>query len=77
MVITNSARKLMNNWIVNRVSEEYSMGPDFDNRWRTGGSLEQIIAEAQLDPLSIWNGIKKFANDREHRLTILKKSIPD
>ena len=77
MVITNSARKLMNNWIVNQVSEEYSMGPDFDNRWRTGGSLEQIIAEAQLDPVSIWNGIKKFANDRERRLTILKESIPD
>ncbi len=76
MVITNSAKKLMSNWITNQISEKYSMGPDFDNRWRTGGSLEQIIAEAQLDPLSIWRGIKKFANDRESRLATLKHSIP-
>ena len=68
MVITNGALRLMNNWISNAMVKKYSMSPDFDNRWRTGGSVEQIIEESQLDPESISNGIKKFAKERLRRL---------
>ena len=68
MVITNGALRLMNNWISNPMVKKYSMPPDYDNRWRTGGSVEQIIEESQLDPESISNGIKKFAKDRLRRL---------
>ena len=77
MIITNGARRLMHKWIANRVVEEYSMSPDFDNRWRTGGSLDEIIAESQLDPASIWNGIKKFADTRDKRLDSVRTSIPE
>ena len=77
MIITNGARRLMHKWIANRVVEEYSMSPDFDNRWRTGGSLDEIIAESQLDPDSIWDGIKKFADDRDKRLASIRESIPE
>ena len=77
MIITNGSRRLMHKWIANRVVENYSMAPDFDNRWRTGGSLEQIIAESKLDPDSLWIGIKRFASDREKRLKSLRKAIPD
>ncbi len=48
--------------------KKYSMSPDFDNSWRTGGSVEQIIEESALDPESISNGIKKFAKERFRRL---------
>ena len=61
----------------NDIVEEYSLSPDFDNRWRTGGSFEQIVLEAKLDPQSIWDGIFRFAFDRSKRINKLKKSIPD
>ena len=72
MIITNGAKKSMHKWIANRVVESYSLSPDFDNRWRTGGSLDQIIKESQLDPDSIMNGIRRFVGDREKRLNMLK-----
>ena len=68
MVITNGALRLMNNWISNPMVKKYSMSPDFDNRWRTGGSVDQIIEESQLDTGSILSGIKKFAKERAWRL---------
>jgi len=77
MVITNGAKRLMHKWIANRVVEVYSMSPDFDNRWRTGGSLDEIIAESKLDPESIWEGITRFANERKQRLTSIQASIPE
>jgi len=76
MIITNTALMLMQNWIANPLVKEYSLSPDWDNRWRTGGSLEQIVREAQLDSDSLWKGIKVFASDREQRLLRLRNSIP-
>ena len=76
MIITNGSRRLMHKWIANRMVENYSMAPDFDNRWRTGGSLKQIISESKLDPDSLWIGIKRFASDREKRLKSLRNAIP-
>mgnify|MGYP006153244049 FL=1 len=76
MVITNGAIRLMHKWIANRIVEEYSMSPDFDNQWRTGGSLDEIIAESKLDSESVWNGIIKFTSERAKRLEALRISIP-
>ena len=76
MVITNGAIRLMHKWIANRIVEEYSMSPDFDNQWRTGGSLDEIIAESKLDSESVWNGIIKFTSERAKRLEALRSSIP-
>ena len=77
MVITNGAISLMKNWISNRVVQDYSLSPDFDNRWRTGGSVDEIIAESKLDSQSLLEGIKRFANERNDRLTRLHQSIPN
>ena len=76
MVVTNGARRLMHKWVANRVVEEYSMSPDFDNRWRTGGSVDEIVAESKLNPQSIWDGIVKFANNRKVRLSQIRNSVP-
>ena len=77
MVITNGAINLMKNWISNRVVQDYSLSPDFDNRWRTGGSVDEIIAESKLDSQSLFEGIKRFANERNDRLNRLHQSIPN
>ncbi|MFQ6611612.1 MAG: 1-deoxy-D-xylulose-5-phosphate synthase N-terminal domain-containing protein [Fidelibacterota bacterium] len=77
MIITNTARRLMNNWTANRVAETYSLSSDWDNHWRTGGSVEEIITEAHLDPVSVWKGINRFSEDRVKRLRQLREMIPE
>ena len=76
MIITNGARTLMKNWISNKIVEEYSLSPDYDNRWRTGGSVDEIVTESKLDSKSIWEGINRFAVDRKSRLDRIRQSIP-
>jgi transketolase len=44
------------------------MSPDFDNRWRTGGNVEELKREAKIDPDSLWQAITRFAEDRPRRL---------
>jgi len=71
-VITNGAKRLMHDWMGSRISEEYAMSSDFDDRWRTGGSVDEIKREAHIDPASLWEGIARFAADREKRLGALR-----
>jgi len=49
MVITNGAFQLMHDWAEGPLVREYSLSADWDDRWRTGGSLEEVIEEAHLD----------------------------
>ena len=77
MIITNTSLKGMGRWIKNRIVAKYSLSPDFDNRWRTGGSVDQIITESRLDSLSILNAIKCFSDERDKRLGLIKKGIPN
>jgi transketolase len=67
-VISNGARRLMHDWLSSKVAEAYAMTPDWDNRWRTGGTVDELKKEARIDPDSLWEGIKRFAQDREKRL---------
>ena len=67
-VITNGARQLMGPWLAHQTAFSYAMGSDWDDRWRTGGSGEEITAEAHLDPESLLAGIKRFTDEREQRL---------
>jgi len=68
--ITNGARQNMWLWTSNTFAFQHSMGSDWDNRWRTGGSLDEIIAESKLDPESLWEGITRFAQDVKERQKI-------
>jgi len=71
-VITNGARRLMHDWLAHKVAEHYAMSSDWDDRWRTGGSVEELKREARIDPDSLlWEGIERFANARETRLAEL------
>jgi len=68
MVITNGAFKLMRDWAEGPIVHEYSLSSDFDDRWRTGGTLEEIIEEAHLDSDHILGAIERFVEAREERL---------
>ncbi|MEZ5980148.1 MAG: transketolase [Planctomycetota bacterium] len=70
-VITNGARKLMHDWLAHHVAEEYAMCSDRDDRWRTGGNVAELKAEAGIDAESLWVGIRRFAEDRSERLARL------
>ena len=72
MIVTTSALRLASDWITNRVSEEYSMSADWDNRWRTGGSIEEVVDEAHLSPEWLMKGIARFARDRDKRLARIR-----
>ena len=48
MVISNRGRRTMYDWYFNPLAAEYTLSPDFDNRWRTGGAVEEIYEEARL-----------------------------
>lgn len=67
-VITTQARWLMHEWMFNSLAEEYALSSDFDNRWRTGGTLDEVIDEAHLSERWVLEGLKRFAADRAGRL---------
>jgi transketolase len=74
-VITTQARWLMHDWLFNKIGEEYGLSADWDNRWRTGGTVEDVIEEAQLSPDFIMAGIERFVDDRDSRLERLKAEL--
>lgn len=69
--ITNGARRLMHDWLPHKIAEEYVLSSDWDNRWRTGGNVDELKKEAHIDPDSMWAGISKFAAERSKRLARL------
>jgi transketolase len=71
-VITTQARWLMHDWLFSKISEDYALSADWDNRWRTGGTLPEVIDEAHLSPQWILEGIERFVQDREERLARLR-----
>ena len=70
-VVTNGARRLMHDWLPHKTAERYAISPDWDDRWRTGGNVAELKREARIDPDSIWEGLRKFAQDRARRLAEL------
>lgn len=74
-VITTQARWLMHDWLFNHVAEEYALSADWDDRWRTGGTLEEVIDEAHLSPEWIMKGMERFLRDRSKRLKRLEVEL--
>jgi len=64
-VVTTQARWLMHDWLYSKESEKYALSADWDNRWRTGGTLDEVIEEAHLSPNWLLKGIRRFAHDRD------------
>ncbi len=77
MVITNGAFKLMRDWADGPIVRDYSLSSDFDDRWRTGGSVDEVIEEAHLDTDHILGAIERFVVERETRLAAWRILIED
>jgi transketolase len=75
MVITTQARRLMHDWLFNKTAEEYTLSADWDDRWRKGGALEELIDEAHLSPRWVLEGIERFVRDRDRRLARLRNAL--
>ena len=73
MMITNRALQLMHDWSYHDVVREYSLSSDWDNRWRTGGTVDEVLVEAHLSPDHLLKGIERFCRDRSKRLEKIKK----
>ena len=69
--ITNASAIAMQDWTGSRISLEYAMTADWDQNWRSGGSLDEVIEEAHLSERWLLEGIERFANDRASRLNRL------
>ena len=77
MVITNGGFKLMRDWADDPLVREYSLSSDWDDRWRTGGSVAEVIEEAHLDDAHILAALERFAADRPDRLRRLRERLED
>ena len=76
MIITNTSLSNMRNWIKHPLVKEYSLSPDWDDRWRFGGNLKEVIDEARLSSNWQLKAIEKFTTNRDKRLETLKNMIP-
>ena len=75
MVVTTGTRRMWPVQNVGPLTDEYSLTSDWDNQWLTGGSEADVIAEAHLDAESIYKGIKRFATERESRLSRQREAL--
>jgi transketolase len=75
MVITNGAFKLMQDWADGPLVREYSLSSDWDDRWRTGGSVAEVIEEAHLDEAHILAALERFTAERPDRLRRLREGL--
>jgi transketolase len=69
MIVSTGTRRMWPARNVGPLTDEYSLTSDWDNHWRTGGLEGEVIAEAHLDPKSIFAGIERFARERERRIS--------
>jgi len=65
----------MHDWLFNRLADEYALSSDWDNRWRTGGDVTEVIEEAHLSPDWVMKGIERFVKDKEARLERLREEL--
>ncbi|HLE59273.1 MAG TPA: transketolase, partial [Candidatus Limnocylindria bacterium] len=77
MAITNRAYKLMHDWVTGPIGEAFSLSSDWDNRWRTGGTVEEVIDEAHLGPGHIVDGIARYVAERSQRVRELRATLAD
>ena len=68
MVVSTGTRRVWPVRNLGPLTDEYSLTSDWDNQWRTGGSEPEVIAEAHLDPESLFAGIQRVARERDARL---------
>jgi transketolase len=74
-VITTQSRLLMRDWLFNPLAEEFALCADWDNRWRTGGTVAEVLEEAHLSPGWLLSGVERFVRERPARLERLQAGL--
>ena len=69
MVVSTGTRRVWPVQNVGPLTDDYSLVSDWNNEWLTGGTEQDVIAEAHLDPDSILEGVKRFALDHDARIS--------
>jgi transketolase len=69
MVVSTGTRRVWPVRNLGPMTDAYSLTSDWDNQWLTGGLEGEVIAEAHLDPESIFKGIERFAAERGKRMS--------
>jgi transketolase len=75
MVVTTGTQRMWPLQDPGPLTHEYSLTSDFHDRWLSGGSESDVIAEAHLDQESVFAGVKRFADDRDKRMGRLKEQL--
>jgi transketolase len=74
-VISNRSRRAMVDWMFTDTAHKYAMTSDWDDRWRTGGTVDDVVEEAHLSPDWLLKGIERFARERKERLATLRERL--
>lgn len=72
MGITNRSRASIAPWLASAVGLEYTLSADRTARWLTGGTVDEVIEEAGLDPPALLAGIERFVAERPRRLQMIR-----
>jgi transketolase len=75
MVVTTGTRRMWPVRDLGPLTDEYSLVSDWHNEWLTGGTESDVIAEAHLDPESIFTGVKRFADDHDSRVARQREAV--
>ena len=75
MVVTTGTQRMWPVRDVGPLTSEYSLVSDWHDRWLTGGTEPDVIAEAHLDEQSIIAAITRFAADRDQRLARQREAL--
>lgn len=73
--ITTQSRRSMMDWSFNSLSDFYALSSDYDEKWRSGGTLEEVLDDAHMTPKWIFESMKSFITTRKLRLQILSNQL--
>lgn len=73
-VISNRSRILSSAWFPHKIAEEYAITSDWDDRWRTGGTVDEVCEEARISPSWIVKGVERFVDERKARRERLSRA---
>jgi transketolase len=74
-VITTQTPLLMQDWLFYKANSPYALSADWDNNWRSGGTLDEVIDEARLSPEWILKGLRKFTEEQDIRLKRIRDEV--
>ena len=75
MLITGGTRRVWPLRDIGAQADDYSLTADWDHQWLTGGLEADVIAEAHLDPDSVFAGVKRFADERASRFKAQRAAL--